>query len=163
MPQFKFGEVFVPQLVWLAIFFLILYFGIVKLTLPRLGRVIEQREGVVSGDLGAAETAKAEADRIQSDYDSGIGEAQAQARVALNDAKASAARSVEARLAEVDAGLAERQRTSDAQLTDARQRALGEIEGVAADTAAEIVERLIGARPDPAAASQAASRALAEA
>jgi F-type H+-transporting ATPase subunit b len=163
MPQFKFGEVFVPQLVWLAIFFIILYFGIVKLTLPRLGRVIEQREGVVTGDLGAAEAAKAEADRIQSDYDTGIGEAQARARTALNEAKVNAARNVESRLAEVDAGLAERQRASDAQLADARQRALGEIEGVAAETAAEIVERLIGTRPDAAAAAQAATRALAEA
>lgn len=163
MPQFKFGEVLVPQLVWLTIFFAILYFGIVKLTLPRLGRVMSEREGVVTGDLGAAEQAKAEADRIQSDYDAGIGEAQACARAAVNDAKTAAARSLEARLAEVDAGLAERQRASEEQLAGARERALGEIEGVAADTAAEIVERLIGARPDAAAASRAATRALAEA
>jgi F-type H+-transporting ATPase subunit b len=163
MPQFRFGEVLVPQLVWLAVFFLILYFGIVKLTLPRLGRVMNEREGVVTGDLGAAEAAKAEADRIQSDYDAGIGEAQARARSALNDAKLAAARRVEARLAEVDASLNERQHASDEELSAARQKALGEIEGVAAETAATIVERLIGARPEPDAAAEAARRALAEA
>ena len=163
MPQFQFGEVLVPQLVWLAIFFAILYFGIVKLTLPRLGRVMEEREGVVTGDLGAAETAKAEADRMQSSYDAGIGEAQGRARTALGEAKAAAARSVEARLAEVDQGLQLRQRASEEELAAARSRALGEIENVAAETAADVVERLIGVRPEPAQASAAATRALAEA
>jgi F-type H+-transporting ATPase subunit b len=163
MPQFRFGEVLVPQLVWLAVFFLILYFGIVKLTLPRIGRVMNEREGVVTGDLSAAEAAKAEADRIRTAYDADIGEAQARARSALNDAKTAASRSVEARLGEVDATLNERQRASDEELAAARGRALGEIEGVAAETAATIVERLIGDRPEPQAAADAARRALAEA
>ena len=43
MPQFEFGTVFIPQLFWLAVFFVVLYFGIVRLTLPRLGKVMDER------------------------------------------------------------------------------------------------------------------------
>lgn len=159
MPQFDLSN-FVPQLFWLTIFFAILYFGIVKATLPKLGRVMEAREGKVTGDLAEAEAAKRKADGIAEAYDASIAEAQANARTAVNEAKAEAARSVETRLSALSANLAERQAQSEAELASARQRSLGEIEAVAAEAAAEIVERLTGGRPDPAEARAAAGAAL---
>src|SRR3954453_5655637 len=104
MPQFELAN-FTPQLVWLALFFAILYFGVVSLTLPKLGRVMTAREDQVTGDLSTAEAAKAEADRMAADYDAGVAAAQDSARAKLGEARAAAVTALESRLAASNAAL----------------------------------------------------------
>lgn len=161
MPQFDFANVFWPQFIWLAGFFAILYFGIVRLTLPRLGRVVAQREDQVAGDVKAADTAKSEADRVTADYESGVAAAHDRARARVMEAHGAAAAALEAKLHASDAQLSARTAEAQASLTAARDRAMGEIEGVVADVAAELVERLTGVRPAADATSRAAQAALA--
>lgn len=161
MPQFDFAKVFWPQFIWLAVFFAILYFGVVRLTLPRLGRVVTRREDQVSGDVKAAETAKAEADRIGADYDADVAAAHDRARTRVLEAHAAAAAALEGKLHASDAELAARTAAAQASLATARGRALDEIESVVADVAADIVERLTGARPAAEATGRAAQAALA--
>lgn len=160
MPQFDFTHVFWPQLAWLAVFFTILYFGIVRLTLPKLGRVMTAREDQVSGDIATAEAAKAEADAMATAHAEGVAAAQDTARTKLNAARASATASIEAKLATSKAALDARSAEAQAALDTARAGALGQIEAVAADAASDIVEKLTGTRPQAEAASIAAHAAL---
>ena len=97
MPQFDPAN-FLPQLAWLAAIFAVLYFVVVRPTLPKVGRVIDEREGVVSADLTAAETAKAEADTIRRRYDDGMATARAGAQASVAEARADSARTVEAQM-----------------------------------------------------------------
>ncbi len=161
MPQFDFAHVFWPQVVWLAVFFSILYFGIVRLTLPKLGRVMSAREDKITGDIGAAESAKAEADRLLAAHEAGVIASQDAARVTLNAARDSANATIEAKLALSKAALDARSDEAQAALDAARRDAVGKIEALAADAAADIVEKLTGHRPDGEAASVAARAALA--
>jgi F-type H+-transporting ATPase subunit b len=131
-----------------VISFVILYFGIVQLTVPKIGRVIGEREQTVSGDIQSAEAAKAEADRIEGDYAASVAAAREQAREAMNAARGQAAKALEQRLAAANEEVENRQGAAQAQLDAARAKALAEIEAVAAEAAADIVERLTGARPD---------------
>jgi len=160
MPQFEFST-FLPQMVWLAIFFAVLYFGVVRLTLPKVGRVIEAREDQVSGDLSAAQGAKAESDRMAADYDAGVAAAQDAARARVAEARAAAALSIEAKLKASNAAIEAKSGAAQAELDAARSSALGEIEGVAASIAADIVERLTGERPAETVAAVAALGAIA--
>jgi len=159
MPQFEFST-FLPQMVWLAIFFAVLYFGVVRLTLPKVGKVIEAREGQVSGDLSAAQSAKAESDRMAADYDAGVAAAQDAARARVAEARSSAAVAIEAKLKASNATIEAKAVAAQADLDVARSSALGEIEGVAANLAADIVERLTGQRPADAVAVVAARGVL---
>ena len=159
MPQFQFST-FLPQMVWLAIFFVILYFGIVRLTLPKVGRVMQARDDQVAGDVATAEAAKAEADRMAAEYDAGVASAQDAARAKLVEARGSAAAALEATLKQLNDVIAAKAAKAEADLDAARGRAMGEIEGVAANVAADIVERLTGTRPADAAATGAARAAL---
>jgi F-type H+-transporting ATPase subunit b len=162
MPQFDFANPTVwAQVFWLAACFAILYFGIVKLTLPKLARTIDARETQVTGDIATAEAAKAEADALALTYAAGIEDAQKSARGKVAEARAKAAASVEKTVAAANEQLAEKAAAADASLSSARTKALGEIESVAADTAADIVERLTGKRPDLATIKKAASAAMA--
>lgn len=158
MPQFNFAN-FLPQMAWLAVFFAILYFGIVRLTLPKVGRVMNEREETVSGDIRTAEAAKAEADRIEADYAASVAEARNQARERLGAARAHANKALEDKLAAANADIERRNEAAQAALAEARQRAAASIEAIAAEAAAEIVERLTGARPDQTSASRAVEAA----
>ncbi|MBX9859208.1 MAG: ATPase [Sphingomonas sp.] len=160
MPQFDFTHVFWPQIIWLAVFFAILYFGIVQATLPKLGRVMETRDNQVTGDIATAEAAKAEADRLKVDYDNGVAAAQDTARVRLGAARTEATKAIEAKLAAANAVIEARTTEAQASLATARTKALGEIESVAADAAATIVEKLTGARPADDLAAAATRAAL---
>ncbi|OQW71413.1 MAG: hypothetical protein B7Y43_08095 [Sphingomonas sp. 28-62-20] len=161
MPQFEFATVFWPQLIWLAIFFAILYFGVVQLTLPKLGKVITAREDQMTGDLASAEKAQAEATQLGLDYDAGVAAAQDAARAQLVAARLSATTAVEGKLAAANAALDEKAATAQAALDAARNKALAEIETVAAEAATAIVEKLTGNRPADADAVSAARAALA--
>jgi F-type H+-transporting ATPase subunit b len=158
MPQFEVVN-FAPQFVWLVITFAILYFGIVGLTVPKIGRIIGEREETVSGDIQSAEAAKAEADRIEADYAASVAAAREQAREALNAARGPATKALEQRLSAANEEVERKQGVAQAELDAARAKALAEIETVAADAAADIVERLTGARPDSRMAVQAVQSA----
>ena len=99
MPQFDFTHVFWPQLVWLAISFAVLYFGVVRLTLPRLGKVMDARDDQITGDLAVAKAAKETADAVDLRYHAEMAASRDAARKAMADAKMAAAKSAETRLA----------------------------------------------------------------
>jgi F-type H+-transporting ATPase subunit b len=146
MPQFDLAN-FVPQLAWLTFFFVILYFGIIKTTLPKISRVVDERERTVGDDLSTAANAKSDADRIRADYEAGIAEAQAKAQASVGEAKAASSRATEARLAELGRELESRIGEAQAGIARAREGATAEIERIATEAAGEIVARLTGDRP----------------
>lgn len=145
---------------WLLLVFAVLYFGIVKATLPRLGRAMDEREQRMTGDIDTAAAAKAEADQIQAAYEAEIAKAQADARAQLAQRRADATKSIEARLAAANAAIQAKADSAEAALSDARTKAAREVEIVAADAACDIVEKLTGLRPAPADAERAAQAAL---
>ena len=155
MPQFEFATVFWPQLIWLSIIFAVLFFGVVMPTLPKIARVVDERESKVASDLLAAESAKASADTMALDYASGIAESQNAARTALFDAKAKAAKSGEAALAKANVQIDGRLAAAEIELATAKSNALGEIADIAAQASADIVEKLTGVRPNATIASAA--------
>lgn len=146
MPQFDIAN-FAPQLVWLAIFFAVLYFGIVRPTLPKIDRVVTQRESAVGADLSAAEQAKSQADTTRAAYEQEIATARAQAQAQVAEAKAATARQIEAKLKSLGQELDAKTAAAQAQVDEARRAALADMSRVAEESASAIVERLIGRAP----------------
>lgn len=161
MPQFDFANVFWSQLFWLAITFSILYFGVVKLTLPKLGRVMEDRETKVTGDLDQAEEAKASADALEEAHVATLNKARDTARGSVAKAKAEAAKAIDKKVKAADKRAEAKLTKAQAAIDTARNKALGQIEAVAAENASEIVTKLTGAKPSAATVKKAAKAALA--
>ncbi|KAB7643692.1 hypothetical protein [Polymorphobacter fuscus] len=149
MPQFD-PTTWLPQLAWLAAIFAVLYFAVIRPTLPKVGRVIDERETRVAGDLDAAEAAKAEADAIRTRYDTGMAAARdaAQARVAA--AQADAAGAAEARLKDLAAVLDGKATDAAARLAGARDAARATLAATTTELTAEAVTRLTGLSVPPA-------------
>lgn len=143
MPQFE-PSVFLPQLVWLAAIFAVLYFFVVRPTLPKVGRVIDERETRVAGDLDAAEQAKGAADEIRTRYDEGMAEARKVAQAAVVAARDKAAQAAEVRMAAVSASLDAMSDEAMNALASARAAAQATLATTAADLTADAVRRLAG-------------------
>lgn len=155
MPQFDFANVFIPQLFWFAVLFAILYFGVVRLTLPKLGKVMEARENKVTGDIEAAEQSKLTSDKLNEDYQVGLTVARDDARTMLAQAKSKAAASIEKKSAAAQSKADEAIAAAQVEIETARSKAMVEIEAVAAEGASAIVERLTGKAPTSAAVAKA--------
>jgi F-type H+-transporting ATPase subunit b len=146
MPQFQL-EHFVPQLAWLALFFAILYFGIVRLTLPKVGRVMAAREDTIRTDVDTAEKAKKEADDFHAAYEAEIARVHGSAQASIAEATAKATKSREAKLAEAQTRIDARLDEAATELAQVRGKAVKEIDRVAADAARDIVQQLTGRAP----------------
>src|ERR1700743_4026874 len=69
VPPFQ-KDTFASQLVSLAIAFVALYLIVSKIALPRVGRVIDERQDTIDGDLSAAQKLKDESDNALKAYES---------------------------------------------------------------------------------------------
>ncbi|MCP5386589.1 MAG: ATPase [Novosphingobium sp.] len=158
MPQFDFAHVFWPQVAWLAVFFAVLYFGVVRLTLPKLGKVMGEREDKISGDLSAAKVAKDAADEVDARYHADMNASREDARKAIADAKAKAAKASEKSLAKATASAEAELAEAEARIAAAVDAAQGALRDAAAESAQAIVAKLTGGEPtlDAAKASVAA-------
>lgn len=154
MPQFDFARVFWPQIAWLAVFFAILYFGVVRFTLPKLGKVMNAREDAITGDLAAARLAKDSADAAAEAYRHDIALAHEEARKVIADAKARAVADSETKLARADDAAHGLIADAETRIAKAVGDAHEALRDVAAESAREIVGKLTGAEPTLAAAKK---------
>src|SRR3989440_3569622 len=84
MPQLEVST-FVPQLVWLAITFVILFLLMAGFGLPRVGGAIEARRRRVDDDLARAAQLKAEAEAVLAAYQETLAKARADAQAAVKE------------------------------------------------------------------------------
>ncbi|MBA4161278.1 MAG: ATPase [Novosphingobium sp.] len=147
MPQFDFAHVLWPQLAWLFVTFAVLYFGVVRLTLPKLGKVMDARESSISGNLATAQAVKQAADEIDARYHAEMNASREEARKAIADAKAKAAKSTEAKLSKAGAKAEAALSEAEDRIAQAVAKAEGALATAAAENAQAIVARLTGVEP----------------
>ena len=78
MPQLN-PEFFVSQLFWLVVTFSFLLVFLWRISLPRIGSVLDKRERKISEDLATAKKLQVEAENIQEEIDSQLIQARSQA------------------------------------------------------------------------------------
>ena len=162
MPQLsQIGEIYASQLFWLAIVFALIYFGIGKAMVPKIERTIDDRAARVSGDLAAAEAARASARHADEAYQTGLDSARAQAQKTVGAAKETAVAATEAQLKDSDAANAARLDDATRRIATTRDQALGEIEAATVDAVEAIVAKISGASVDRALAQDKVRAALA--
>ena len=164
MPQIdQIARIYASQLFWLVVVFALIYFGIGRAMLPKIQRTVEDRDARISGDIAAAQAARAEADAADSIYQSKLVESRGAALASVNAAKAQAAAFTESRVRAADLELAERTAHAERTLSDARAKAVAQIEQVAIEATQDITQKVAGLAIDRAVVANAVSDALARA
>ena len=136
-----------PQLIWLVITFGVLYLLMKWVALPKIGSVIEMRQGRIAGDLEAADKLRRETQEAIAAYEQALAEAKARAHGIVQEARNRLKDEVAAERTTLERDLSAKSAEAEAQIHQAKVSALKEVNAVASETATEIVRRLIGIAP----------------
>jgi len=154
MPQLEFGD-FPPQLIWLAITFVLLLILMSKVAMPRVASAIEQREVRIKADLDRAERVKIDADAALAAYQKTMADARAKAQSELRQTQAEITAETAKREAAFARQLAQRTKVAEDSIAQAKTRALTELRGVGAEVTGNVLGKIAGLNL-PAAQVQAA-------
>jgi F-type H+-transporting ATPase subunit b len=161
MPQLDY-HTFVPQLVWLAISFVVLYVLMTTLALPKVKGAIEGRRHRLDSDLSRAAAAKQEAEAALAAYQKTLADARAAAQDTLRQTGERLAAEAAERQRQLAATLTAQIEAAEARIAAGKEQALGDIRAVAADVGSALVEKLTGAAPDAATMTGAVNRVASE-
>ncbi len=161
MPQLDVST-FAPQLVWLAITFVVLYLLMSRIGLPQVGAIIEARRKRLDDDLARAAEIKAEAEAVVANYQRMMAEARAQAQATIKERTDQFAAEAAQRQRQLAEALAGQTRAAEREIGAAKERAFTEIRNVAVDVARSVTEKLTGSAADQAQLVPAVDRAMAE-
>jgi F-type H+-transporting ATPase subunit b len=159
MPQLDIST-FTPQLVWLAIWFVVLYLLMAKLAMPRIARAMEARRRRREDDLARAAQLKAEAEAANAAYQKTLAEARAQAQAAIKETSDRLAAEAAKQQRALAATLAEQIEAAERRIAATKEQALAEVRGIAVDVGRSVVEKLTGAAPDAAKMAAAVDTSL---
>ncbi len=137
-------ETFAPQLVWLTITFVALYWLMSRVALPRIGEVIDERRERIQRDLDAAERLKGETETALATYEKALGDARTNASGIAKDTRDRLTTRVEARQAEVEAQIDARVTDAERRIDATRSKAMASVNEIASDVAGTLVSTLIG-------------------
>lgn len=140
------------QVFWLIVSFVVLYFLVAKLAMPRIAEVLEERQERIEDDLDKAETLKKEAYQVRIEYEKALSAAREKAQDATRHAQEEIAkRSAEAESAaqvKVTVMLEEAEKRIAASKTGAEGTSDDPISSlersVAQEVVANAVQKLIG-------------------
>ena len=153
MPQLDITT-FGNQIFWLLVVLGVIYWVLSRVALPRIGGVISDRQGAITGDLMAAEEFKQKAKDAEAAYDKALADARAEANKIVAANRAEIQKELDAAIAHADAEISARGAESEKRIREIRDSADVDAREVARDVAAELV-RSFGGTVDQAAVDQA--------
>jgi F-type H+-transporting ATPase subunit b len=135
---------FVPQLVWLALTFGLLYLLLKRLILPRVGEMIEARRERIERDLQAAEKLKADTEQALASYEQALAEARTRANALTKEMHGKLSAEIDKERTKLDAEVARKLADAEARIAQSKAKAMEGVAEIAGETAGAIVTRLLG-------------------
>jgi F-type H+-transporting ATPase subunit b len=148
-----------PQLFWLAVTFLVLYFIISKVVIPRTGGVIAGRQNQIDSDLNSAQRFKADTDKAVAEYEKALAEARDKAHAIAQETRNTLNTEVDKERGKLDGQLGEKIAQAEKSIQATRSKALASVADLATEIAADIVSRLTGTSVTKADAARAVAKA----
>ena len=158
-PPFN-SHTFPSQLVWLALFFILLYALMAKWALPQVARVIENRQKRIADDIAEAGRFKQQSDEAVAAYEKALAEARARAQAIANETREKQAAEAEASRKKLEDALNAKLAEAENTIAATKQAAMSNVRSIAEDAARAIVERLIGSAPSDKAVAEAVAEVL---
>jgi len=135
---------FPSQLFWFFLTFIVLYFLLAKVFLPRVGETIEERGSRIADDLDQASRMQREAEEAEKAYTQALADARAKAMNVAETTKNAVDTEIQTELAAADAEADKAAEAAEVRIRQVRNEALGNIEAVAADAAQAAMTALTG-------------------
>ena len=153
-------ETFASQLLWFAVFFVLLYLLMSRVALPRVGGILAARRERIEGDLKAAQRHKEDSNAELAAYEKALAEARGRAQVIASETRDKLNAEADQRRKGLEHDLNAKLAEAEKVIAATKQAALANVRGIAIETTAAIVERLIGRAPAADAVTTAVDAAL---
>ena len=158
MPQLD-VTTFGNQIFWLLVVLAVIYWVLSRVALPRIGGVLSDRQGAITGDLMQAEEFKKKAKDAEAAYGKALADARTEAGKIVAAQKAEIQKELDAAIAQADAEISARAAESEKRIGAIRDSATADARSVARDVTAELV-RAFGGNADEAAINAAVDARL---
>jgi len=146
-PPFQ-KDTFASQLVSLAIAFVALYLIVSRIALPRVGSLLDERQGAIEGDLNEAQKLKDASDAALKAYESELAAARSRAQAIGTETREKLNAASEAERKKLEDRLTLKLTEAEKAIASTREAAMKNVRGIAAETATAIVQRLTGVSPE---------------
>jgi F-type H+-transporting ATPase subunit b len=146
-PPFQ-KDTFASQLVSLAIAFVALYLIVSRIALPRVGSLLDERQGAIEGDLNEAQKLKDASDAALKAYESELAAARSRAQAIGTETREKLNAASEAERKKLEDRLTLKLTEAEKAIASTREAAMKNVRGIAAESATAIVQRLTGVSPD---------------
>jgi len=147
MPQLV-PEDMVPQVVWLAILFGVLYLLMSAIAVPRISATLQARDDKISGDLAAAEKANEDARALIETYHQRLSQARESARGLTREREEADAAAATARLTQLSERIGAQIADAEKRIGEQKANALSGLEQMAIDVAQSAYAKLVGQPAD---------------
>lgn len=159
MPQLEQISTFPSQIFWLVVIFAVLLVVMLRVALPRVQGILQERQERIDDDLAQAAALRDEAEGVLRAYEQAQADARAGARQLIREQQEAAAAEAAARNAALGERLAADTAAAETRIAEARREALAGIEAAAGEVAQAMTARLIGVEVDADEAANAARQA----
>lgn len=133
---------YTPQLFWLAVTFLLLFWVMAKIALPRIGEVIEERKDRIQRDLAAAGRLKSETEKALAAYEKALSDARGNASSIARQTREALNAEVDKERKSIEDHLARKLADAEASIGATKTKALASVKDIAGDTVTAIVGAL---------------------
>ena len=127
MPQLN-PEFYVSQLFWLVVTFSFLLVFLWRISLPRIGNVLEKRERKISEDLTAAKELQSEAENIQDKIENQLKQARSDASELIKSSSASLQDKAQIEISKLEKELDDKINDSSEKIEKSKNESLNQIQ-----------------------------------
>lgn len=142
LPQLDFST-FPSQIFWLVVAFVVLFWLMSKVALPRIASVLEERADAIADDLDRAEELKRKAEEAEAAYQQALADARAKAQEIAAETRAEIQKDVDAAIARSDAEISARTAEGEVRIKEIRDSAMAAVQDVANETGIAVVDAIL--------------------
>lgn len=146
LPQLN-TETYASQVFWLLVSFILLYFLMSRLFLPRLGSVIEERRQRIADDFDKASEFKRQAEEAEASYKQALADARARASRIAQETRDQIDAEIKAMQAETDSKLESEIAAAETRIAETSAKAAEAVREAARETTRAVVMALIDEQP----------------
>ena len=147
MPQMIIPD-FMPQLVWLFIIFLILYFSMKYIALPRISAIISTRDMKVINNLNKAEEIRNKIDEANKQHQLAIKETNESIKVLVNEISQKSTAEAEQKIQECQKNINTKITQEKIKLTKEIESFNKNIEKISSEAAENIIKKIYFTKPN---------------
>jgi F-type H+-transporting ATPase subunit b len=137
------SSTFASQLLWFAITFVLLYYLMSKVALPRIAGILEDRRDRIASDLDLADRLKQESEAALAGYEKALAEARIRANAITEGARDGAKQATAAKRAVIEGNLAAKLEVAEKRIGEIKSKALADVGEIAAETTDALIKALV--------------------